>query len=354
MSAGFQGPMRLYSQTIARQKGLSRFGLDKMRESRVDRNVHSLASKRRKTNLIERMISSNSDFIPSEPPPAFAGTPVFKDIEFSRGTSKEAQQRNADPKAVFVVTGASRGIGCQYVKALLERTNGRIVACCRLPSTNDLKDYLDSNPHYQDRVTLTQLDLRNQDTIDKLANVIETDFEGRLDGLFNVAGLLGDGGSTTPGPERTASNLDRSWITTSFEVNTIGPMMMCQALMPYLKVPVRSDRPKSIVVNMSARVGSISDNGLGGWYSYRASKAALNQFTRTFALEVTKRNQTWVIALHPGTTNTGLSKPFQKNVKPGKLFPVEFTVNQLLNLVDTMEEHHSGGFYDWAGKALPF
>jgi NAD(P)-dependent dehydrogenase (short-subunit alcohol dehydrogenase family) len=83
------------------------------------------------------------------------------------------------------------------------------------------------------------------------------------------------------------------------------------------------------------------------------SKAALNQATRTMALEL-KRQATWCVALHPGTTNTDLSKPFQANVKADKLFPAEFTVGQLLDIIDSMDEENSGGFYDWSGQALSF
>jgi len=108
-----------------------------------------------------------------------------------------------------------------------------------------------------------------------------------------------------------------------------------------------------VIANVSARVGSISDNQLGGWYSYRISKAALNQATRTMALEL-RRQDIWVVALHPGTTDTDLSKPFQKNVKEGRLFPVQFTAGRLLDVVDSMGYENSGGFYDWAGVALPF
>ncbi|VEU34968.1 unnamed protein product [Pseudo-nitzschia multistriata] len=83
------------------------------------------------------------------------------------------------------------------------------------------------------------------------------------------------------------------------------------------------------------------------------SKSALNQATRTLANEL-KRKSVWCIALHPGTTDTDLSKPFQKNVQKDRLFPVEFTVDSLMNVIDSMEEHNSGGLYDWAGKAIPF
>ena len=92
---------------------------------------------------------------------------------------------------------------------------------------------------------------------------------------------------------------------------------------------------------------------MGGWYSYRISKAALNQATRTMALELGRQSVS-CIALHPGTTDTDLSKPFQANVKKESLFPVEFTVNQLLSVMDCVHSEHSGGLYDWAGKSISF
>ena len=161
----------------------------------------------------------------------------------------------------------------------------------------------------------------------------------------------------------------------TFAVNVIGPTMLAKGLSPMMRSKGR--RAATVIVNLSARVGSMSDNQLGGWISYRMSKSALNQATRTMAIEL-KRQGTHAIALHPGTTgktlleptstfrcfrsddtvffliDTGLSKPFQQNVKEGRLFPVEFTVEKLLNVVNSMEEENSGGFYDWAGKALPF
>jgi NAD(P)-dependent dehydrogenase (short-subunit alcohol dehydrogenase family) len=137
-------------------------------------------------------------------------------------------------------------------------------------------------------------------------------------------------------------------------INVIGPVMLSKELAPLMKTKRSKDnRAKSVIANLSARVGSIADNELGGWYSYRFSKAALNQATRTMAHEL-KRQGTWSVALHPGTTNTDMSKPFQKNVADGRLFPVDFTATQLLDVIDSMEDVHSGGLYDWAGKALPF
>ena len=129
--------------------------------------------------------------------------------------------------------------------------------------------------------------------------------------------------------------------------------MFTQQLAPLLTHTRSAGRPQAVVANLSARVGSISDNGLGGWYSYRMSKTALNQATRTMALEF-RRKGVWCVSLHPGTTQTDLSAPFAKNVKEGRLFPVDFTVSQLLQVIDSLTEENSGGFYDWAGQSLSF
>ena len=182
--------------------------------------------------------------------------------------------------------------------------------------------------------------------------------------LFNVAGILGDGKSTA-GPERSIAKIQRTWLEKTMNVNFIGPLLLTQAIVPLMRR--NSTTPKnnktfpmqsisfypSIVVSVSARVGSISDNNLGGWISYRCSKAALNQASRTMAHEL-KRQGIIVATFHPGTTDTDLSKPFQGNVAEGKLFPVEFTVERLLAVAENLDISHSGGFYDWSGKALPF
>lgn len=228
------------------------------------------------------------------------------------------------------------------------------MACCRNPETADgLQEYLSSiSSADQDRLYLVPLNLEDQASIEQAAAKIRSEFD-RVDVLLNVAGLLGDG-STTPGPERSLAKLDRDWVEQTMAVNVIGPVMFSKELAPMMKTKRAKDgRPPSVIANLSARVGSIADNELGGWYSYRFSKAALNQATRTMSHEL-KRQGTWAVALHPGTTATDLSQPFQKNVAEGRLFPVEFTVKQLLDVIDSMKEEHSGGLYDWAGKALPF
>jgi len=301
-----------------------------------------------------RHLASSSSFTPPVPPSS-KGVPIFTDIDFTiaKSQNSESFKRNNDPHAVFVVTGASRGIGKEFVRSLMNRTQGKIVACCRSPSTaSDLASMVGSS----DRVDIIQLDVADQQSIENAGAAIK-EKHGRVDVLLNVAGILGDG-VTTPGPERSLSKMDRDWVEETMAINCIGPVMLSKELAPLMRSKSRrkdesETRPKSVIANLSARVGSISDNELGGWYSYRFSKAALNQATRTMAHEL-KRQGTWAIALHPGTTNTDLSKPFQRNVQEGRLFPVDFTVCQLLDVIDSLRDENSGGLYDWSGAALPF
>jgi NAD(P)-dependent dehydrogenase (short-subunit alcohol dehydrogenase family) len=300
-----------------------------------------------------------STFSPGAPP-GTNGSPVFKDIDFSvaDSSSSESIVRNADPLAVFVVTGASRGIGLEFVKQLVDRTKGTVVACCRSPESATVLQEFTAGLEDSSRVQIIALDVEDQKSIESAGSVIKDRF-GRVDVLLNVAGILGDA-KTTPGPERSLSKLDRDWFEKTMAVNLIGPVMLSKELAPLMmqrrkkKIsPDEEQRAVAVIANLSARVGSISDNGMGGWYSYRMSKTALNQATRTMALEL-KRSSTWCIALHPGTTQTDLSKPFSSNVKEDKLFPVDFTVSQLLDIIDAMDEETSGGFYDWSGQALSF
>lgn len=264
-----------------------------------------------------------------------------------------ALTRNADPNAVFVVTGASRGLGKEFVSQLLLRTKGKVVACCRDPGSTSLQPC--------ERLKLLPLDLSSQDSIDAFPESLKANGLTRVDVLLNVAGILHD--SKFPrAPERSLKDINREWLLKTLEVNFVGPFMIIKALEPMLSHPRESrsatasigesiTRAPSVIANVSARVGSIADNGLGGWHSYRTSKAALNMATKNTAIEL-KRSNVWAIALHPGTTDTDLSRPFQKNVRPEKLFTPEFSVKSMLTVVDGLDATHTGSFFAYDGKSI--
>jgi NAD(P)-dependent dehydrogenase (short-subunit alcohol dehydrogenase family) len=168
-----------------------------------------------------------------------------------------------------------------------------------------------------------------------------------IDRLIVATGMLHD---QTHGPERSLRQLDGEQLLRSFAVNAVGPALVIKHFAPML----RRDGPSRTAL-LSARVGSIADNRLGGWYGYRASKAALNQFVRTAAIEIARtRPQAVVVALHPGTVDTDMSRPFQANVSPEKLFSPEHSANCLLDVLDRLTAEQSGGFFDWAGEAIRF
>ena len=151
-------------------------------------------------------------------------------------------------------------------------------------------------------------------------------------------------------PERALNQLETSAMEQVFEVNTFLPMRVLASLAPVLK---RSVAPRIAV--LSARVGSIGDNGLGGWYSYRGSKAALNMMLRCAALEMRRVNPAAkIMAYHPGTVDTPLSQPFQANVAPEKLFSPERAAAALDTVLASLEADGELSYLDWRGETIPW
>ncbi len=147
-------------------------------------------------------------------------------------------------------------------------------------------------------------------------------------------------------PEKALRDLDAMALAGAFAINAIGPALLAQALLPLLP-----RGRKTLFAALSARVGSISDNRLGGWHAYRASKAALNQLLRTIAIEQTRRNpDSIVLGLHPGTVDTGLSKPFQRGV-PRLLSPAQ-SATALLAVIDSATPAQAGRLFDWHGAEI--
>lgn len=151
------------------------------------------------------------------------------------------------------------------------------------------------------------------------------------------------------GPEKAMRDLDPVWLARQFAVNAIGPALVAKHVLPVM--PAKGSR--CVFAVLSARVGSIGDNKLGGWYGYRAAKAGLNQLIRTLAIEEKRRNdRSIVVALHPGTVDTPLSRPFQANVRADQLFTPARAAVQLLDVLDGLKPPDSGRVFDWEGKEV--
>ena len=188
------------------------------------------------------------------------------------------------------------------------------------------------------------LDLTDEKTIIRAAATI-TATNGQLRLVFDASGFLHGDGFT---PEKSWKEIDPHHMQQAFAVNATGPMLLMKHLLPLLPAD-----GKAVFATLSAKVGSIGDNSLGGWYAYRGSKAALNQFVKTAAIELKRRRpQAICVALHPGTVDTDLSSPFSKSGLD--VMPPDIAAADLLATIDALLPEQSGGFFDRFGKPLPW
>lgn len=252
-----------------------------------------------------------------------------------------------------MVQGASRGIGLEFVKQLLERDQkGRVLATCRNPEQST--GLHDLKVRFADRLDIMKLDVTVESTVEAAANSVRETY-GFLNLLVNTSGIL-----SVPNllhPETTLNKVQKSALLLTYEVNAVGPILVIKHMWPLLKAGggTGTERDAAVVANLSARVGSIGDNHLGGWHSYRASKAALNQLTKSVSVEFARKKDPIIcLLLHPGTVDTELSRPFQRNVPQGKLFTKEFCVNKLLNIIDGAKINDNGKFFAWDGQEIPW
>ncbi|XVF23041.1 hypothetical protein REPUB_Repub13aG0003700 [Reevesia pubescens] len=248
---------------------------------------------------------------------------------------------------VSMVQGASRGIGLEFVKQLLEKNEkGHVIATCRNPTR--ATGLLELENQFAQRLNILPLDVTLESTIEDSAKSI-TETYGSLNLLINASGILSI--PSVLQPETTLSKVHKSSMMLAYEVNAVGPILVIKHMWPLLKAGggFGTERDVAVVANLSARVGSIGDNRLGGWHSYRASKAALNQLE--FAR---KKDPVACILLHPGTVDTDLSRPFQRNVPADKLFTKEFSAQKLLNIINNTKRQDNGKFFAWDGQEIPW
>lgn len=237
--------------------------------------------------------------------------------------------------SVAVVVGVGGGVGAALADALVAQ--GRYD--CVIGLARRRPDGWPDDP----RRSFLQADILIESDLAVAATALRA--HGTLDRIVVATGLLHGQGVT---PEKTLRTLDAASLMKLFAVNAIGPALVAKHLLPLTP----KDRP-SVFAALSARVGSISDNRLGGWYGYRASKAALNMLIATLAIEHGRTRPLGVcVALHPGTVDTPLSQPFQQGVAEQSLFTPARSASALVALMDGLGPQDNGGFFAWDGKPI--
>ena len=253
--------------------------------------------------------------------------------------------RGLSVPAHVLVTGASSGIGLALAADLLERPGvASVVAVSRhAGSSGEVQALADRHPG---RLQSIDADLATDAGIAMVAEVLRTRGHA-LHLVLNCAGLLHADGLR---PEKSLAQVERSALERVFALNAFAPILLARALQPLLGAGA-----PAVFASLSARVGSIGDNRLGGWYAYRAAKAAQNQLLRTLAIEWRRTHPHLAcVMLHPGTVDTPLSRPFQARVPADALFAPARAARQLLDLIATLGPADSGRFLAWDGRDIPW
>ncbi|WP_300394807.1 SDR family NAD(P)-dependent oxidoreductase [Henriciella sp.] len=230
-----------------------------------------------------------------------------------------------------VIIGATGGIGRALTLGLKEKGySGPVHALSRSGGGDWPSD-----------VVPGKIDILHEDSIAAAAEAVDAP-----DLVIIASGILSDGERLQP--EKSWRHQSMAAFEKVFHVNTFGPGLVAKHFLP--RMPREG---RTVFAALSARVGSISDNGFGGWHAYRASKAALNMLIRNYAIEQARKNESSIcVGLHPGTVDTGLSKPFQTNVPDRQLFSPEQSAGYLLDVIDGLTAKDSGRLFDWQGKEI--
>lgn len=233
----------------------------------------------------------------------------------------------------IVVSGGSGAIGSAFVGELARKyPHARIHSLSRNPDAP-----------VPEGVQRLQVDYLDEESLKAAAEQVAK--AGAVDLMIVAGGILHQGDMM---PEKSLRELSAEKLLALFTANTVAPALTAKHFLPLLP----RDR-RGVFAALSARVGSISDNHLGGWYSYRASKAALNMIIRNTAIEIRRRNPQAIAAgLHPGTVESGLSQPFLRNVTPEKRFSPQYAVSRMLDVITALTPEHSGQCFAWDGSLI--
>lgn len=234
----------------------------------------------------------------------------------------------------IAIVGASGGLGRALVRLYAAESSNKVFALSR-----STVDFVENN------VTNVKIDYEDEASISDAAEKVGLD--PGLDIIVVATGILHDNNMM---PEKSLKQLSLDGLQKNFLVNSIGPMLVAKYFTPLL-----NKNTPSVFAALSARVGSIEDNRLGGWYSYRASKAALNMLIKTTSVELARTNKNAIIVgLHPGTVATKLSEPFQARVPESKLFSTEFAAEKLVEVLSGLSSGDSGYIFAWDGQKIPY
>jgi NAD(P)-dependent dehydrogenase (short-subunit alcohol dehydrogenase family) len=241
----------------------------------------------------------------------------------------------------ILIAGVSGAIGAALAEKLKARADVEIIGLCRQPEK--------APAFLRERHQVLAWDAENPEALGHVAAelaAIVPKAEG-LDMIIYAAGILHGANMK---PERRLEDLQVSSLARAMAVNASGFGLLVQALLPWL----RHKRVKRIVA-ISAKVGGIGDNRLGGWYAYRSSKAALNMLVKTLSVELPRRlSSVTCIALHPGTTRSALSEPFSQSLANLEVHDADETAVNLLAVIDHIDESANGSFLSWDGSTLPW
>jgi len=238
-----------------------------------------------------------------------------------------------------LIIGANSEIAKALALLLVDDINTHLVVITRNVDFYQQDNFAESK--------VIKVDDYQESTINAAIEKLQQDNLPEIKKVFICHGLLH---SKTLQPEKRLSAFSSDSFIEVLTANTITPMLWLKNLMPII-----AGKEECKIVVFSARVGSISDNEIGGWYSYRASKAGINMLLKTAAVELSRTAKNIkLISFHPGTTDTPLSKPFQKNVPEHKLFSSNFVASQLLQIVANTQVDGQASFLDWEGKQIPW
>ena len=232
----------------------------------------------------------------------------------------------------IVIIGSSGAIGRAFVDLY-----------SKIDTVEDIFSFSKTQTEFgSNKVKSFPIDIEDEVSIKSAAEAIGSQ---KIDTVIVATGILHN---KDFGPEKSIKDLDSDNFLKVLKINTVGPAIIGKYFLPLL-----TKDQKSVFAFLSARVGSISENKLGGWYSYRASKTALNQVIKNFSIEISRTNPNAVIlGLQPGTVESNLSEPFKKNVARDKLFTPEYSAEMLANVILDSTQDNSGDLLSWDGETI--